>query len=109
MESAHGSKLKFALLDLPWAFVRLVGRLVRRCLVAVGVLVVLAVIAYVELETIVEFVDTHYAREIDDYLGIDATHASRGSRTQPISPSSPCSSAKTSGRSPASPRPNAAS
>ena len=78
VDSVPGSKLKFALVDLPWAFARLVGRVVRRCLVAVGVLVVLAVIAYVELETIVEFVDTHYAREIDDYLGIDATHASRG-------------------------------
>ncbi|MET0792279.1 MAG: transglycosylase domain-containing protein, partial [Polyangiaceae bacterium] len=37
-----------------------------------GVLVVLSVIVYVEAETIVEYVDTHYAREIDDYLGIDA-------------------------------------
>jgi len=72
VESAPRSKLKFAFLDLPWAFLRFVGRLMRICLVTVGVLVVLAVIAYVELETIIEFVDAHYAREIDDYLGIDA-------------------------------------
>ncbi len=72
MEITPGGRSKFALLDLPWAFVRFVGRLVRRCLVAVGVLVVLAAVAYVELEAIVEFVDSRYAREIDNYLGIDA-------------------------------------
>ena len=77
MHNAQGSKLKFALVALPWAFARFVGRVVRRCLVVVGVLVVLSTIAYVELETIVEFVDTHYAREIDDYLGIDGRTIAR--------------------------------
>jgi len=77
VESTIRSKLKFALLNAPWALVRFMGRLLRRCLVAVGVVVVLAIIAYVELETIVEFVDEHYASEIDDYLGLDGSAIAR--------------------------------
>jgi len=77
VENIPRSKLKFALLDLPWAFLRFVGRVMRGCLVAVGVLVVLAIVAYVELETIVEYVDAHYAREIDDHLGLDARAITR--------------------------------
>ena len=78
MDSTQEGKPKLALLVLPWAFVRLAGRIVRLCLVAVGVLVVLGVVAYIELESIIEFVDSRYGREIDDYLGTDATQRSRG-------------------------------
>ena len=73
MEKAVDSKVKLVLLILPWAFVRLLGRVLRFFLAAVGVLVVLAVVAYVELEEIIEIVDSRYSREIDDYLGIDAS------------------------------------
>ncbi len=77
MEKAVDSKVKLVLLILPWAFVRLLGRVLRFFLAAVGVLVVLAVVAYVELEEIIEIVDSRYSREIDDYLGIDASTISR--------------------------------
>jgi len=60
-------------MSLVWAVVRFFGRLVRRFFVVIGVAVVLAVVVYVEFETIMEELDARYAREIDDYLGIDAS------------------------------------
>ena len=77
MDSTQEGKPKSALLVLPWAVVRFAGRIVRRCLVGIGVLVVLGVVAYVELESIIEFVDSRYGREIDDWLGTDARSAAR--------------------------------
>jgi penicillin-binding protein 1A len=60
-----------------WAVVRFFGRIVRRFFVAIGVATVLAGIAYVEFEAIVEAIDTRYAPEIDGYLGIDALAIAR--------------------------------
>jgi penicillin-binding protein 2D len=57
---------------LAWAVVRFFGRLVRRFFVAIGVVVVAAVVVYVEFESIVEALDARYAAQIDDHLGIDA-------------------------------------
>ena len=59
-------------LALAWAVVRFFGRIVRRILVVVGVAVVLAVVAYVEFEDVVEALDARYAAEIDRHLGTDA-------------------------------------
>ena len=70
------------------------GRLVRRFFVALGVLVVLAIVGYVEFEAIVEAIDSHYADKIDAYLGIDRTR-SRGCTTARTSPSNRCSSPRT--------------
>jgi len=76
-DDTNDSKPKLALLVLPWAFVRWIGRIIRLCLVAVGVLVVLGVVSYIEFESIIEFVDARYGREIDDYLGTDARSIAR--------------------------------
>ena len=76
-DSTNDSKPKLALLVLPWAFVRWIGRIIRLCLVAVGVLVVLGVVSYIEFESMIEFVDARYGREIDDYLGTDARSIAR--------------------------------
>src|SRR6516165_3190740 len=64
-------------LTLPWALVRWLGRLVRRFFVAIGVLAALAVLGYVEFESIVEAIDSRYWREIDARLGIDKNAISR--------------------------------
>ena len=77
MESGAGRPLGSSLLSLPWAFVRWIGRLIRRFLVVVGVLVALVVAGYVEFETIVEAIDARYADEIDARLGIDRTTIAR--------------------------------
>ena len=65
------------MLTLPWAVVRFFGRITRRVLVAVGVIVALLVLGYVWFEEIVETIDSHYAKEIDDYLGIDRSTIAR--------------------------------
>jgi membrane peptidoglycan carboxypeptidase len=44
---------------------------VRGALVAIGVVVGVAILGYVEFESIVEFVDSRYSDEIDAYLGVD--------------------------------------
>src|SRR5437016_5010484 len=62
---------------LPWALVCWLGRLVRRFFVTIGVLVALAVLGYVELESIIEAIDSRYWREIDAHLGIDKNAISR--------------------------------
>jgi membrane peptidoglycan carboxypeptidase len=71
------SKLKFVLVTLPWAVVRFFGRIFRRFFVALGVVVALLVLSYVEFESIVETIDAHYADEIDNYLGIDRSTIAR--------------------------------
>jgi penicillin-binding protein 2D len=71
------SKFKLVLVTLPWAVVRFFGRFVRRFFVALGVIVALLVLGYVEFESIVEAIDAHYADEIDNYLGIDRSTIAR--------------------------------
>ena len=77
MEGAGGSNFKIILLTLPWAVLRFFGRIIRRFLVAVGVLAALAVFVYVELESIIETIDSRYANEINTYLGIDRNAIAR--------------------------------
>ena len=71
MEGNIKRKFKFVLLTLPWAVLRFFGRIVRRFCVAIVVVAVLAVLVYVELESIIETIDSHYSADIDAYLGID--------------------------------------
>ncbi|HEY2816853.1 MAG TPA: transglycosylase domain-containing protein [Casimicrobiaceae bacterium] len=63
-------------------FIRFIGRTLRRLFiavmvavrgvfVAVGVIVGVAILGYVEFESIVEFIDSRYSQEIDAYLGTD--------------------------------------
>ena len=52
-------------------------RAIGGLLVVVGMVVVLAVVAYVEFENIVKEVDSRFAGEIDDYLGIDGGSIAR--------------------------------
>src|SRR5439155_375328 len=59
MEQVEQGNFKRWLLTLPWALLRFFGRIVRRFFVAVGVLVALAVVGYVEFESIVETIDAH--------------------------------------------------
>ena len=74
-------RLKHFLLELPWAFLRLVGRIVRRFFVGIGLTIgvaaVLVILAYVGFEEIVETIDSHYADRIDAELGIDRSTIAR--------------------------------
>jgi membrane peptidoglycan carboxypeptidase len=71
MEGASGSSVKLVLLTLPWAVLRAFGRIVRWCFVVLGVLAALAILGYVEFESIVETIDSRYSDRIDAYLDID--------------------------------------
>jgi membrane peptidoglycan carboxypeptidase len=71
MENVEHGKFTQVLLTLPWRVLRFFGRIVRRFFVAVGVLAALAVVGYVEFESIIEALDTRYASRIDAYLGSD--------------------------------------
>ena len=77
MDGAGGRTFKRVLVTLPWAVVRFFGRIARRVLATVGVIVALIVLCYVGFESIVETIDSHYAKEIDDYLGIDRSTIAR--------------------------------
>jgi membrane peptidoglycan carboxypeptidase len=77
MERVDRGKLKLFALTLPWAFVRWLGRVIRRFLLALGVLVALAVLGYVGLESIIEAIDSRYSRQIDARLGIDKNAIAR--------------------------------
>src|SRR5947208_13235863 len=77
MGKVDRNKLKHVVLTLPWALARWWGRLVRRFFVAIGVLVAVAVLGYVELESIIEAIDSRYWREIDARLDIDKNAISR--------------------------------
>jgi membrane peptidoglycan carboxypeptidase len=77
MEKVEQSKLRLILLTLPWWVLRFFGRVIRRFFVAVGVLAALAVVGYVEFESIIETIDSRYSRQIDAYLGIDKKAISR--------------------------------
>ena len=77
MEKVDHIKLERFLLTLPWQVLRFFGRIVRRFFVVVSVLAALAVVGYVEFESIVETIDSRYSRQIDAYLGIDQKAISR--------------------------------
>lgn len=77
MEKVDGRNLKRFVLTLLWALFRFLGRVIRRFLLALGVLVALAVLGYVGFEFIVETIDSRYSRQIDAHLGIDKTAISR--------------------------------
>src|SRR5256885_4874600 len=77
MGNVDRNELKHAVMTLPWALVCWLGRLIRRFFVTIGVLVALAVLGYVELESIIEAIDSRYWREIDEHLGIDKNAISR--------------------------------
>src|SRR5437867_11437635 len=77
MEKVNRRDLKRVVLTLPWALLRLLGRVIRRFFVALGVLVALAVLGYVEFEFIIETSDARYSTQIDAYLGIDKSTISR--------------------------------
>ena len=62
MEKVDDIKLERFLLTLPWQVLRFFGRIVRRFFVVVGVLAALAVVGYVEFESIVETIDSRYSR-----------------------------------------------
>jgi membrane peptidoglycan carboxypeptidase len=66
----HGN-VQRNLLTLTWRVLRFAGRILRRFFVTVGVVVALAVAAYVHFESIVEAIDARYADRIDADLGID--------------------------------------
>ena len=72
-----GKYWKRILLTVPWAIVRFFGRFTRGVLATVGVIVVLVILGYVYIEDIVEYVDSRYYTEIDDYLGIDRSSIAR--------------------------------
>ena len=63
--------LKHVVSTLPWTLVCWFGRLIRRFFVAIGVLVAVVVLGYVEFESIIEAIDSRYGQEIDEQLGID--------------------------------------
>src|ERR1700745_3343854 len=77
MEKIGREKLKHAVLTLPWRVACFLGRIARTFFVALGVLVALIIVGYVEFESIVEIIDSHYSREIDAYLGIDKNAIAR--------------------------------
>jgi len=77
MEKVGGKNLKRAVLTLLWRVACFLGRTARRFFVALGVLVALIIVGYVEFESIVETIDSHYSREIDAYLGIDKNAIAR--------------------------------
>ena len=61
MGGSAGSDIKITLLRLPWAVLRFFGRAIRWFFVAVGVLAALAVLGYVEFESIIRMIDDRYA------------------------------------------------
>ena len=77
MEKVDRESLKVFVLTLPWRFVCFLGRIVRRFFVAVGVLVAVVILAYVNFESIVEAIDSRYHRQIDAYLAIDENAIAR--------------------------------
>ena len=108
MGGSAGSDIKIALLRLPWAVLRFFGRVVRRFFITFGVLAALAVIGYVEFESIFEAIDARYADAIDADLGIDRNAIARLHDPAYFARQSTLVNEDLK-QSPASPRPNIAS
>ena len=77
MEKVDGRNITHVVLALPWTLLRLLARTIKGFLIALGVLVVLACVGYLEFESIVAALDSRYSRQIDDYLGTDENSISR--------------------------------
>ena len=77
MDGGGSSNFKRILLMMPWAVLRFFGRIIRRFFVAVGVLTAIAVLGYVEFESIIETIDSRYSHQIDAYLGTDRNAVAR--------------------------------
>ena len=58
-------------LKVPWGVPGLFGGVIRWFFVAVGVLAALAILGYVEFESIIRMIDDRYANDIDTHLRID--------------------------------------
>ena len=76
MEGA-GSNLKLVLSTLPRVVARFFGRIIRSFFVVLSVLGALAVLGYIEFESIIETIDSRYSNEVDAYLGIDRNAIAR--------------------------------
>src|SRR5215471_1847932 len=86
--SSEGAGMPAKAHGLPRRVAAFVGRLIRRLLiaamiamrgvlVAVGVVVGVAILGYIEFESIAEFVDSRYSDEIDAHLGIEKSTIAR--------------------------------
>src|SRR5262245_47056090 len=64
-------------LRVPWAILRLGGRILRRFFLVVGVVVVAVVLGYVGFESVIGMLDSRYSEHIDAQLGIDKKAISR--------------------------------
>ncbi len=71
MATVDGGNPRNNLSALPGALLRLVGGIIRRVVVALGVLAALAIPGFVGFEYIVEAIDAGYSAELDAHLGID--------------------------------------
>ncbi|MEO8924637.1 MAG: hypothetical protein ABI330_17720, partial [Caldimonas sp.] len=69
--------MKSVLLKAPRSIWRFAWRVVSSLLMAIGVLVVLAVVGYFGFESIFEAIDSRYPARIDALLGTDRTSISR--------------------------------
>ena len=77
MEKAERANLTRVFMTLPRTLLRLLVRTTKGFLIVLGVLVVLGSVLYLELESIVEALDSRYSQQIDAYLGIDTNAISR--------------------------------
>ncbi len=77
MEGANGDGVELASPPRRSTVLRFLGRVIRGLLVVLGVLAALAVLGYVELESIIETIDSRYSDRIDAYLGIDRNTIAR--------------------------------
>ena len=77
MEKPERGNLTHVVLALPGTLLRLLGRIIKALLIALGVLVVLSWVGYLGFESIVEALDSRYSDRIDTYLGIDGDAISR--------------------------------
>jgi len=59
-EQVDRRSLKRAVLTLPWTLLRIVGRLIKGFLIALGALVVVGALGYFGFESIVEALDSRY-------------------------------------------------
>ena len=77
MVEVDSKNFMFRVLQVPWAILCFVGRLLRRFCLAVGIFVVLVFLGYVGFEFIVGMLDSRFSGELDARLGIDGNAISR--------------------------------
>ena len=71
MEKIDPRSIARAVLTLPWALLRAIGRTLKWILIAVGAAVVVAVLGYFGFEAVAEVLDSRYSDRIDARLGTD--------------------------------------